>query len=106
MFVLSKENDSGEFYNTFEGVNFCFDDDFGNYDENEGYDDFVESLEKKDADLTKEEFDLLKEYLTNLIEDVVSFEADEYDSDFADSDIEDAIQNKRFVIVISTNSLL
>ena len=106
LFVSSRNSDSDEYYNTFEGVNYCFDDEFGCYDEDEDYSEFIESLEEKDFSLTKRETTLLKKYLTNLIDDITSFEEEEYDPDYADSDIEDAIENKGFVIVLSTHSLL
>ena len=93
-------------FHTFEGVNFCFDDEFGCYDEDENYSEFVESLQEKVFSLTEKETTLLKEYLTNLIDDITSFEEEEYDPDYSDSDIEDAIENKSFVIMFSTHSLL
>ena len=106
LFISSRNSESDEYYNTFECVNFCFDDEFGCYDEDADYNEFIESLEEKDFSLTKKEITLLKKYLTNLINDIVAFEEGEYDSDYADPDIEDAIENKSFVIVLSTHSLL
>ena len=74
----SRNSKSDECYNTFEGVNFCFNDEFGRYDEDDSYNDFIESLEEKDFQLTKKETTLLKEYLTSLIDDIAAFEEGEY----------------------------
>ena len=106
LFISRKTNDPDEDQGTFAGVNFCFDDEFGCYDEDENYSEFIKSLEEEDFSLTKKEIILLKKYLTNLIDDVTSFEEEEYDPDYANSDIKDAIENKSFVIVLSTHSLL
>ena len=106
LFILSRNSKSDKDYNNFEGVNFHFDDEFGCYNEDENYNEFIEGLEEKDFCLTKKETTLLKKYLTNLIQDITSFEEEEYNADYADSDIENAIENKSFVIMFSTHSLL
>ena len=106
LFKLFVSCEKGDFDvdNTIDDVDVSFDDEFGYYGEDD-YDEFIESLEGKDVRLTKKEKATLHKYLANLLDEVVDFERDAYDPDYEDSDIEDAIEDKSFVIVVATRSL-
>ena len=106
LFVAEEKDIDFGYSSMFNDVEYSFDAEFACYDEEcEGLDELIESLEENDISLTKTEEKMLKEFFAKQIDDVVSFEEDAYDPDWEDSALEDAIENKSFVIVISTQSL-
>ena len=106
LFVTSIKNSTDKYYNTFEGIAYYFDDEFGIGDRNPEHYDFIENLGRKDLLLTKKEYSLIKNYFTNLIDDIIAFEEEKCGVDNTDFNIKESIKNKNFLIVLSTSSLL
>ena len=105
LFVNFIKHEHDTSYDTFKGVNYYFDEDFGCYDDDEFLGNFINELDENDIRLSKKEEKLIGDFLINLVDDVASFEESEYCEDYEDSDIEEAIEDKSFVIVLSTRSL-
>ena len=106
LFVAEEKEIDFGYSSLFNDVEYSFDADFGCYDEDcDEIDELIEELDEKDIRLTQAEEKMLKKFFEKQIDDVVAIEEDAYDPDWEDSAIEDAIENKSFVIVISTQPL-